>query len=50
MVRLSPDTRLSDSVTVVLVVPSYTLFTLVALTTRARAVIFAVVLAVVLAV
>ena len=47
-VSTSPATRLSLSVTAALVVPSYTRFWPVALTARARAVMSAVVTAVVL--
>src|SRR4030095_14974018 len=47
-VRLSPDTWSLDNVTVAVVVPSYTLFTPVAVTVSARAVMFAVVDAVIL--
>src|SRR2546425_12613340 len=48
VLRVSPLKRLSKRVAVAVALPSYTLFTLVALTTNERAVMFAVVLAVVL--
>ncbi len=48
MVSVSPATRLSPSVTVALVVPSYTRFWPVAVTVSARAVMLAAAVAVVL--
>ena len=50
VLRVSPLTRLSERVAVAVVLPSYTLFTLVALTTNGRAAMFAVVVVVLLAV
>jgi len=49
VLRLSPESRLFESVTVALVVPSYTLFTPVALTVNARTVMSAVAVVVVVA-